>query len=104
MIDFRRLAFPTRGTLQWWETERSKGIVRFILLKGALAFGVLMYLGASAVIYFGGYGALPLTLRSDGGPIVTFLVIVLSGVIWALGTWGLSEVVYASHRRKPIRF
>lgn len=104
MIDFRRLAFPTRGTLRWWEKERSKGIARFILLKGALGFGVLMYLGASAVIYFARYGALPLTLRSGGGPIIAFLVIVLSGVVWALGTWALSEVVYASHRRNPIRF
>jgi hypothetical protein len=104
MVDLRRFAFPTHRFLQWWERERGKGFARFLIVKGALSFGVLTYVLGSGIMYFGGWGALPLELRSGGGPLLAFIVFPLVGVAWGLVTWAVTEHAYGSHRRKPIRF
>jgi len=104
MFDLRRLAFPTSRTLQRWESERSKGALRFVLLKGVVFFGVLIYGFGSAIIYFGGWGELPLRLQFGGGPVLAFGVFLLVGLVWGVFTWATTEVAYGSHRHRPIRF
>src|SRR4051812_44853084 len=103
MVDLRRCAFPTRRTLQWWEAQRAKGLLRFLLVKGALSFGILMYVSGSAIIYFGA-GEFPLELRSAGGPVLVFVIFLAVGLVWAAVTWAATEWTYVSHLRKPIRF
>jgi hypothetical protein len=104
MVDIRRLAFPTQRTLQWWERQRGKGLLRFLIVKGALSFGALMYVLGSGIMYLGGWGTLPLKLQSGGGPLVALIVFLLVGAAWGLITWAATEYAYGSHRRKPIRF
>jgi len=103
-VDWRRISFPTKRSLERWETERKKGALRFILLKGLLGFGMVMYMGTSAAFYFAHWGTLPLTLRGGGNPLFALVCFLIAGVIWAVVTWALIEIPYASHRRKPIRF
>jgi len=104
MLDIRRLAFPTQRTIEWWERERDRGALRFLVVKGVLSFGVLMYVLGSGIIYFGGWGTLPLKLQLGGSPFIAFVVFLLVGAAWGLITWAVTECAYGSHRRKPIRF
>jgi hypothetical protein len=103
-MDWRRIFFPTKRSLERWEHERAKGIFRFVLLKGALCFGLLMYVAMSAAFYVTGWGAVPITLRGRFSPIEAFVGLLLVGVIWGVLTWFACEAPYASHRRKAIRF
>jgi hypothetical protein len=87
-----------------WETERAKGFSRFLMLKGVVVFGGLMYAFVSAMFYFEQWGSLPLQLNTGGGPLLGLTAFVLMGLAWGFLTWTTAELVYASHRKSPIRF
>ena|SRR6266850_2724959 len=104
MPDVRRVAFPTVGSLRRWERERAKGILRFLLFKGALFFGGLMYVAISIMFFVQKWGALPLSPNTGGGPLVGVILFIVIGLAWGAFTWLITELVYASHRKSPIRF
>ena len=103
-MDWRRISFPTKRSLERWEAERKKGALRFILLKGLLGFGTLTYVCISVAFYFANWRILPLTLRGGGNPLFVLVCFLIAGAVWGVVTWVLIEIPYATHRRNPIRF
>jgi len=104
MIDLRRLAFPTVRSLTRWEGRRTKGFLRFVFFRGVLLFGGLMYLAISVLFVVEKWGTLPLVPSAGGSPLLGATLFVVAGVAWGGSTWLVAELVYASHRKSPIRF
>ena len=104
MLDLRRLAFPTTGSLKRWEGQRTKGFLRFIFFKGVLLFGGLMYIAISVLFFVQKWGTLPLVPNTGGGPLLGVVMFIAVGLAWGALTWLIAERAYASHRKSPIRF
>lgn len=82
------------GLARRWPAIRARGMGRFVLVRGALTWGGLMFAFMAVAMWFNFGLRHP---RFGMLMAIAALLCVFGGMIWAAVTWAINERIYRNH-------
>jgi len=80
-------------TTRRWPAIRAKGRTHFILVRGVLAWGGMMFIAGLVAVWL---MHAPSTRALSGYVAIAALLCVLGGLLWGAVTWHLNEKIFRS--------
>ena len=84
-------AVKSRG-VQHWEKARANGMLRFVLMRGVLSYGLTMFVVMTFIVH-----------RGDSNPrfiAISALLWLVGGAVFGASTWFLMERIYRKSCRR----
>jgi hypothetical protein len=89
-------AFPwywRERTHDWWQRLRRKGAVHFVIVRGVLAWGGIMFL-----VFFALWDVIGLRPRTLASMEKVAVLCAALGLLWGVSVWCTNEFLFRRHR------
>jgi len=78
---------------RWWRTIRTRGLLRFIVLRGILLWACGTFALATLLMFVIGDGQ-RFVAHNVNQPLITIGALVSGGILWAVSVWYFTEWEY----------